>query len=392
MKKRTVIHLLAVLMLVGCDQQESDIYTGPPVDKAKMMTQVLSVIDGQYPGRGLADYASNSAEDVPKSYAMILLGAQAEAASRSPERLSDLGVKAGYWLLQNSDANNDGVIGWGVPVAWDAYGDGSINPVNTEYTISTAIVIDALLGWLGFANETEKARILDVVEAALYPYLPDTMRTPAGLLPYSLLSHDRNYDTFNSAVYLAGQMQRFSQFTTNSELRGRLKSAADATMIALIRHKKKAPETGHWYWDYSIQENNPNDLPHAGYIIEGILTYIQNRGRYASKFDDKDVLGHLKDFLNSDGSVRGWPNFRPEILTPPRLYGLSIAAQLSCRFKGQEYGNIFLAPVESYESQSSRKGYLKYPNNVPNNKQVAEYESYLYRALMSCGIDDVKQQ
>ncbi|MEL7548346.1 hypothetical protein AAGV37_00630 [Pseudomonas protegens] len=356
-----------------------------PVDGDKILLKVISSIDHDHPGRGVADYPSDEPVDVPKSYAMILLGAVEEAREQKRQSVNEFGSKAGKWLINNADANGDGVIGWGVPIAWDAYGDGSVNPENTEYAISTAIVVDALLGWVDYVDDKQKQEILALVERALEPYLPSNMRTPAGLLPYSLLVQDRKYDTFNSAVYLAGQMQRYAEITKRPELRDDLRSAADATMAVLIQHKKNTPNSGSWYWDYSIQEDSPNDLPHAGYIIEGILTYIANNGRLASSFDKDKVFSHLMDFFGADGKVRGWPAFRPRITTPARLYDVSIASQLMCRFKDPTSGNLFLGEVERYEASTG--GYLKYPNGMKENKRVAEYEAYLYRALMACGFN-----
>jgi len=382
MMKRT--SLFFFLALMGCD--ETVPVAAPmakPVDGNQILRKVLLNIDVEHPGRGLADYPSDEPADVPKSYALVLLGAIEEAKQKNLKTVNSLGEKAGQWLIDNADANNDGVIGWGVPIAWDAYGDGSVNPENTEYSISTAIVVDALLGWAMYVDEQKKSEILVLVESALKPYLSETMRTPVGLLPYSLLIQDRKYDTFNSAVYLAGQMQRFAQITPSEELKESLQSAADSTMLALIRNKKIAEKSGSWYWNYSIQEENPNDLPHAGYIVEGVLTYIDNQGRQASNLDREMTFQHLMDFFGPDGKVRGWPAFRPDITTGARLYDLSIASQLMCRYKNNDAGNFFLGDVERYEAPNG--GFLKYPYGTDNNRQVAEYESYLYRALMACG-------
>lgn len=354
-----------------------------PVDGDQILHKVMLSIDLEHPGRGMADYPSDEPADVPKSYAMILLGAIEEAREKHLKEVNELGKKAGDWLLENADANQNGIIGWGVPIAWDAYGDGSVNPENTEYSISTAIAVDALLGWSAYVDEQKAAKILRLVEQALEPYLSESMRTPSGLLPYSLLAQDRVYDTFNSAVYLAGQMQRFSTFTQSVELKKKLQSAADATMVALIDNRKLAQDSGSWYWNYSIQEENPNDLPHAGYIVEGVLTYIDSQGRVGSSFDRQKVFQHLMDFFGVDGKVRGWPAFRPDIVTDARLYDLSIAAQLMCRFKDHPSGDLFLRYVERYESPEG--GYLKYPDGTDGNRKVAEYESYLYRALKACG-------
>ncbi len=382
--KNLLLCLTLLFALVGCNQQDPVLLADKTVDGQQILENLLIGIDHDHPGRGLPDYPSDEPADVPKSYAMILLGAQADASHKEKDRITDLGVKAGEWLMDNADANRDGVIGWGVPVAWDAYGDGSVNPENTEYSISTAIVVDALLGWLDYVDDQRKLEILAMVEKALTPYLPETMRTPAGLLPYSLLPNDRKYDTFNSAVYLAGQMQRYAQLVESSDLKEALESAADSTMKALLKHKKKAPKTASWFWDYSVQENIPNDLPHAGYIIEGVITYIESNGRLSAALNKDKIFGHLLDFFDKNGVVRGWPAFRPEITTPPRLYDLSIAAQLMCRFRGKTAANVFLAEVVRYASPDG--GYLKYPYELTeNNKRVAEYEAYLYRSLMTCG-------
>ena len=384
MMKRTFFLLL--LGVAGCNDTVEPV--AKPVDGEQMLRKVIVSIDREHPGRGLADYPSDEPADVPKSYALILLGAIEQARAQRLTEVNALGVNAGNWLLENADANNNGIIGWGVPIAWDAYGDGSVNPENTEYSISTAIAVDALLGWADYVDEWKKAEILSLVEKALEPYLPSSMRTPAGMLPYSLLANDRKYDTFNSAVYLAGQMQRFAVITPQVELKEALMSAADSTMSALLRNKKIAEGSGSWYWNYSIQEDNPNDLPHAGYIVEGVLTYIDNKGRLASDFDRQKIFQHLMDFFGKDGKVRGWPAFRPEITTDARLYDLSIAAQLMCRFQDHNSGNYFLGEVPRYEAPEG--GYLKYPHGTEPNRQVAEYESYLYRALKACGFSEDK--
>ncbi|PKM27013.1 MAG: hypothetical protein CVV09_03220 [Gammaproteobacteria bacterium HGW-Gammaproteobacteria-13] len=181
-------------------------------------------------------------------------------------------------------------------------------------------------------------------------------------------------------------MQRYSNIVQDAELKESLAAAADSTMLALLNSKKVFSESGSWYWNYSIQENNPNDLPHAGYIVEGVLTYVENNGRLSQAFDKGKIFNHLMDFFDVDGSLRGWPIFRPEIKTPPRLYDLSIAAQLMCRFKDRAAADLFLGVVGQYAKPAG--GYLKYPRTVKENRQVAEYESYLYRALMSCGINE----
>lgn len=374
-----VIFLAVVLVISGC-------FVAPkPLDPVQEIAHLESKLDVQYPARGLADYPSSEIVDVPKGYAMVLLAEIDKARSSGAATVSEIGINAGQWLLQHDDENQNGIIGWGVPVAWDAYGDGSINPKNTEYTISTAIAVDALLSWLDFTDADQRAKILDVVEQSLEPYLDSSMRTPAGLLPYSLMPSDRRYDTFNPAAYLAGQMQRFSHLASASEKSAEMRAAADQTILVLLQNKMVNIATESWYWNYSIQENVPNDLPHAGYIIEGILTYMDYDGRLAGDLSRSAVMAHLSDFLTKNQKdVRAWPNFRPDVKTHPRLYDVSIGLQLSCRYPEMRSMKAALFnQLLNYKTQDG--SYLKYPvTQQDNNFVVAEYEAYLLRALYAC--------
>lgn len=374
-----VVLLAAVLWLSGC-------FVNPkPPDPAQEIARMESRLDVQYPARGLADYPSSDIVDVPKGYAMVLLAEIDRARSSGVSAVSEIGVNAGQWLLQHDDENQNGIVGWGVPVAWDAYGDGSINPKDTEYTISTAIAVDALLSWLDFSDASPRARILNVVERSLEPYLDDSMRTPAGLLPYSLMPSDRKYDTFNPAAYLAGQLQRFSSLASTAEKSVQMRAAADRTIQALLQNKIVNPATGSWYWNYSVQENVPNDLPHAGYIIEGILVYINHHGRLANDLKKSAFTAHLSDFLEKNRKdVRAWPNFRPDIKTRPRLYDVSIGLQLACRYAAMRPMRASL--LNQLPNYKTRDGsYLKYPvTQRKDNFVVAEYEAYLLRALSAC--------
>lgn len=373
------ILLAAALGLSGC-------FVNPQnPDPVQEIARLESKLDVQYPARGLADYPSSEIVDVPKGYAMVLLAEIDKARSSGAATVSEIGINAGQWLLQHDDENQNGIIGWGVPVAWDAYGDGSINPKDTEYTISTAIAVDALLSWLDFSDADLRAKILDVVERSLEPYLNSSMRTPAGLLPYSLMVSDRRYDTFNPAAYLAGQMQRFSHLASTPEKSVEMRAAADQTIQVLLQNKMVNIATGSWYWNYSIQENVPNDLPHAGYIIEGILVYMDYGGRLADDLNRSAVMAHLSDFLEKNHKdVRAWPNFRPDIKTRPRLYDISIGLQLACRYVPmQSMKDILLSQLPNYKMKNGN--YLKYPlTQEKDNFVVAEYEAYLLRALSAC--------
>lgn len=374
-----------LLMSVSCSQ------TPATSEIQRLLTGLEAGFDASHPGRGLTDYPSEKPEDIPKAYAMVLLGAIDRARLAGVDRLPQLGLTAGMWLLDHRDENRDGVVGWGVPIAWDAYGDGSVNPAHTEYTISTAIVVHALLDWMEFAADAPRQQILAAVTDALRPYIETEMQSPSGMAPYSLTTQDRRYDTFNPAAYLAGQMQRFSQVTTDAAVASALRQAADTTVAVLIAQKRIRPDSGAWYWGYSVQEATPNDLPHASYIIDGIATYLRHGGRLAPAIDIKKVVAHLEDFLDRDDHrPLAWPFFRTDVRLPARLYDVGIALRISCGDPAlAAFSDALLRSVASYRGADER--YYRQPiayaekSRTPN-RLVAEYEAYLYQGLATCAL------
>ncbi len=376
------------LALSACDRPSEPLPGTAPISTKVTVADVKRLyerIDPDHPGRGVTDYPGNTVDDVPKSYAMVLMADIERKRHADLVGLPELGSIAGYWLLDHADENKDGVIGWGVPIAWDAYGDGSENPAHTEYSISTAIVIDALLNWREAGAGAPESRILEVVEHAARPYLDERVLTPSGLLPYSLRESDRRYDTFNSAAYLAGQFQRLSTLTADSKLRDQLKDVADKTIASLVKNHKLSPETGAWYWDYSIQELSANDLPHASYIVEGLRTYAAHEGRLANQVDIDRTLDHLLEFSGAGSfTVRAWPRFRVEITLPARSYDLGMAMQVACT--SERLASIRGALADALPLYVTPEGaYLKYPLSSGQPwLVVGEYEAYLYRGLATC--------
>jgi hypothetical protein len=389
------------LLLAACQARPGDAAAGGDELAATRAaatayaSQLHAALPPERPGHGTTDYPGHAEGDVPKAYAMVLLAEVQRLGSGWRANEPNLAQAAGKWLLEHADENADGVVGWGLPVAWDAYDDGSTNPANTEYTISTAIVIDALLGWAERDASAPHERIARTVHAAIEPYLDAARWSPSGLAPYSLTAADRRYDTFNPAAYLAGQIQRASLTLTDPQRRARYLDAADATMRALLRHRQIAPASGHWYWTYSVQQPGvPNDLPHAGYVIDGIRTYIEHGGRLADEFDWYAVLAHLGDFRGTGKDadvVRAFPNFRANVTLPARSYDLGFALHLACT----ETRALALAPwltraVERFRTPQAR--FLKYPVGTPAGLATSphlvinEYEAYLYRGLTACAL------
>lgn len=357
--------------------------SGSASTATNLIEEVYGRFDTDLPGRGVTDYPGATVEDIPKSYAMIVL-AELERSRRGirPD-LANLARPAARWLLDNAALNVNGTVGWGLPVAWDAYGDGSENPADTVYSISTGIAADALITWMETDPGAPSDEIITTVSEALEAFAR-APTTPDGLLPYSLQGSDQPYDTFNSAAYLAGQMQRFAKYA-DPPLRKRLKDSADATVASLVRSHLTSP-TRSWYWQYSLQEDNSNDMPHAGYIIDGLNTYVREDGALSGQVDLPRVVGHLQDFFEKSGRPRAWPTFQTNLDRPPRLYDVGIALHLTCSEPAlASLTDDLLGVIDTYRA-SNDAGFYKYPVGTPDQQAlvVNEYEAYLWRGLVSC--------
>jgi hypothetical protein len=346
---------------------------------------LLGQFSEENPGRGVLDYPGNESADYAKSYAMFL-SAELQRAERDADfQLSKMGENAGYWLLDNADIDADGVVGWGLPVGWDAYGDGTVNPPHTIYTITTAVVINGLLDWLEMDPHAPADRIIATVDAAFQPFLVAEIMTPDGLLPYSLSSNDQGYSTFNPAAYMAGQMQRFSEIVPDSEKRDQLRFVSDMVMKSLLNNKR-LDQNGGWYWNYSIDENVPNDATHSIYIIEGIHQYLKHQGSFANQFDWVAVNRHILLFYSPEEL-----QFRrfPQVLNysfpgPPRLYELGMLMYYMGKFGMREAGDALYAFSKTYRLPDGT--YAKLPvseDGSENNLAVNEYMSYLLYGFSS---------
>jgi hypothetical protein len=282
--------------------------------------EILATLDPRLPGRGV-DVTHATPKNEPPAFAGIL-GAEGlrykVTGSHSALRRAR---RCGRWLLRNSDLNHNGVVGWGLPSAYDAFGDGTLNPANTEYTITTASVINKLLEWPLFDRRAPRRRIHAAIRRAFAPYLrvgrsSSAGRTPTGLFGYSLLRHDRRFDVYNVGAFMAGVMQRASRRLRGRSLRRRLRAAADENMRVLLRARRASP-AGRAYWLYGTEPGSrSNELGHASIIIRGVRAYQRNAGRLRRGFRSRPLLDHVGEFRAGERWLRR-PAFdgRPELIT-----------------------------------------------------------------------------
>ncbi|MHC1784659.1 MAG: hypothetical protein AB9891_18235 [Anaerolineaceae bacterium] len=317
--------------------------------------------------------------DIPKSYAMFLSAELFQASSLNPKSDFTLARNAGYWLLENLISDTWGNKGWGHPVAWDAYGDGTINPENTIYTITDAIVINSLLDWLEYDPDAPDEKILKTIDETLAPFLTSEFRTVNHLFTYSLDKNDSEYETINPSAYLAGQMQRYSQLLMDGEYKEKIQNTSDNIFNNLIQ-TKKIDKNGGWYWAYSTS-GDLNSLAHAGYIIDGFRNYIKFKGRLSRDIDWFSIYKHLDSFYDDkSGVVLFLPNsIGVESDKPTRLYGLGYFLFLEglCAPNNQRINKI-LEFSKFY--RTSDGDFSIYPDS---DLVINEYQSYFLYGLSS---------
>jgi hypothetical protein len=354
-----------------------------PVLSALAEDVVSHALDPAAPGRGIPDYPYDGAADIPKAYAMVL-----RAGLRHPRPgplLRSMALTSEGWLREYADANADGVVGWGLPFAWDAFGDGSPNPAGSSYAISTAIVIDALLDRASATGPELRAETVDLAWRAIAPYLEASSGAPAGVAPYSLTPQDRSYLVFNSAAYLGAMAQRLSREALPAGQVAALQSLADRTMRALLDARRTTAQ-GAWFWPYMQPGNAVNDLPHASYIVYAIQSYVRHGGRLAGDFPLAEIRSHLSDFVDgATGRVFAYPTFTG-ISAPARSYDIGFGLVAVCSGM-PALADVRRALTDAAPGYRAPDGhYAKWPtgggSDVP--PVVNEYETYLLFGAVAC--------
>lgn len=316
--------------------------------------QVLATLDRKLPGRG-PDAQNSAPRSVPTAFGSVLRAEALRAratGSRSALRRARL---CGRWLLRNRDIDRDGVVGWGLPARFDAFGDGTTNPENSEYTITTSSVMSHLMDWLELDRGAPRRRVLHTIRLAVEPYLasPPQGLTPSGMFAYSFAAADAPYDVYNVGANMAGQMQRFSGLVRDGTLKRRLRRAADAGVEVLLRARRRSP-AGRYYWLYSTKAPpRPNDFGHALITISGLRAYRKAGGRLRRRIGRRRLVDHLREFRGRVGGRAVWlrsPRFRGTDDPLTGIGGLGGAIALGTRERRlRGFVKIALARIRRYE-------------------------------------------
>jgi len=161
-------------------------------------------------------------------------------------------------------------VGWGLGFAWDAFGDGSINPGDTIYGVTIAIVVRGLFD---IYDVTKDSKYKDAaLEALAYyratAYTASTIGPDGGLFWYSDQPSDKTFAVLNVVSMLMGQYARAYSYTSDADYEDVVRRC-ERYLWAL----KQTAESG-IYWPYKYGKNagsGYNDPVHSAFVVQGFL-------------------------------------------------------------------------------------------------------------------------
>jgi hypothetical protein len=244
--------------------------------------ELLTFFPEEQPGIGVDSHFGAEA-DQPMTYGLVL-SAESIRYARLPTGEGARRIRiACDWLLKNRDADSNDVPGWGLPHAWDAFGDGTVNQPNCPYTITTAYCLNGLLDALtlqDFWSESEKRSTRRLLcDVAIHWSKEFVSKSGDGkYFWYSPAPHDDLFCPDVSAMF-AGSLVRIIEEHADHFSEEQLAFLDDVVyqcltaLIAKVKMRYGAP-----FWDYVAtsqkrKNRKRNDVVHHAYILWGIETY-----------------------------------------------------------------------------------------------------------------------
>lgn len=328
--------------------------------KSRQLSDYDLLLD-QFPkdNQGLGSEPSSATiSHQPMTYGLIL-SAESLHYLKDPNRESEYRIKrAVRWILDNADLNHDSYYGWGLPQAWDAFADGTTNPENHPYTITTAIVLQGLTDALSissFWTENEKQEIQRIIKNVCLYWCEEvwTGKGNSGYFWYSISSSDACFCPNVSAMFL-GVLARITseqkQIFTNSELY-LIQNRVDKAAKGIISNVKWS--SGMPFWNYTIQNDvSPNDLVHHAFILWGMELYRYSGGQIEIPWSQSQAIASLNRFWK-DGIIYELPkgisyNKNNSTLKnrPARLWGIGMLQAFYCKYGESEKSNLCLEVIK----------------------------------------------
>ncbi len=342
---------------------------------------IVNSLDKEYPGRGI-DVFDSIKKDRPMAYGLIL-SAECNRYKFTQDSLALKIVRiCGNWLLKNSDLNHNGIHGYGLADPWDAFADKTTNQPHQEYTITTAFALNGLLDWYDLETDTlVTTKIQEIVTQCFTPYLDDCNHSPMDIPGYSFNPNDLGYDSYNPAVYLAGQMKRFAHITNNEKLKNCLNKKSKHIIDILMENYQK-DSNENIFWDYGSYSPRPHDLLHMCYIVEGIRNFRDYGGEVNVDWDK--VINHSSKFYTRNTwyeyNEKGYQNKEFN----SRLWSLGMLIYTFAKEK--KYETIRETILPQLAAYKKPDGHFKFKLN--DDRTMVRQEAYLLLGLSNYLFND----
>lgn len=379
MNRRGYLTALSGAAISGC-------LTAPSAGNS-LYNKTLETLDENRLGYGYDPYLGEEKRHWPMAYALI---ASAEADRYSEVKLGEAAKnasKAASWLYEHRDRDDDGEVGWGLPFAWDAFSDGSTNPIHHKLTITTALAGHALLDVIehvpSLRYQTRK-KYYEAVQNAVDPYLDRSLYNEYdhGICFWYSITPNDGYDVLNPSVMLAALLQRLSKLNlVSDEKRSDYRSYADDAVSYIIGEKESYEDGIIWWYygeDIPNRSNIYNDAVHAAYIVDGLFTYLDHADGLPKPLGADGILNGLKLFREGENIHR-----YIERDDPVRLWGVGYLLHVLGKFyPDSEYGEFLRDVVRKYQVENSLS---PQPNPSEQGFGAVRHIAHLLCGLRSSG-------
>lgn len=242
------------------------------------------------------------------------------------------------YLLEHKDDDQDGIPGWGLNFAWDAFGDGSVNSAATAYTIDTAFILESLLEahGLSFISAAHKQQMKDLFYALAigWPQSFFSLSAEGGYFWYSSNPADNVYVANVSSMFsgaLARLIAEHPDLFVQTEL-DNLRNLLQASAKMLMDTRSSDGLT----WRYSSQVSIPNDLLHQVYTLTGLLYMKQFLSLPEVTFDGGAAVESLMSYYDGERIWEYSSAYRVESVEelahrPARIWGVAGMIEMLAR-------------------------------------------------------------
>jgi hypothetical protein len=337
----------------------------------------------------------------PMAYGLIASAEARRYLDSGDSTALSLAVANADWLVANRDRDQNERVGWGLPVDWDAFNDGTVNPAHTEYGITTALVVMGLLDTVdaldtmiveqgdccGYA--VKRQEYVQVSQQALSPYMDEHFYNDYGAQGlcfwYSTRLEDA-FDVHNINSMMSGMLQRLSTYTEDADFAQRARAYARQGIQYTINSIRTDGAYGEgYYWSYYGQTypasftlkraTRPNDLVHAIYTYDGLLIFREYGGEFPALVDHNKLTAHFHSFVNMEQHiVTRWPDRE----NAPRLWSVGYALYFFSKI-----GDKTLAESAFDHLQAAYRRSDGHYNYLPDdNSAYIRHEAHAARGLV----------